>query len=105
MIALFNDKTFESYTEIDEETLNKGLQDGSITIEQKFKEHHNVPANQKRAAKSAKEIYEEMLAEGKDVVIHNGIYCKHIYNTFEAINPISAIDDWDEYEDVYVKNN
>lgn len=97
------DKNLENPIEISEEELNKGLQDGTITIEQKVIEHHIVPENEKRPAKSAEEIYNELKAKGESVVIHNGVYCKFIYNTYEAINPIPAIDDWDEYEEVYVR--
>ena len=65
--------------------------------------HHIIPEEEKRPAKSAEEIFEELKAQDIPVEIHNGIYCKVVYGTFEAINPIPAVDDWDEYEEIYVK--
>lgn len=41
--------------------------------------------------KTAQEIYEELKTQGVEVVIHNGIYCKVVSGTFEAINPIPPI--------------
>ena len=102
MIKLYN-KDLATFTEITEEELQAGLKNGSIVCGERIKERHVVPENEKRPAKSSKEIYEEMKAKGESVVIHNGIYCKFIYNTYEAINPILAIDDWDEYEEIFVR--
>lgn len=99
------EKDLIDFTEVDEGTIQVGLEEGTIETHRKVKEHHIVPESEKRPAKSAEEIYNEMKANGESVVVHNGIYCKFIYNTYEAINPISAIDDWDEYEEVFVKTN
>lgn len=101
-MKLYN-KDLETFIEITEQELQEGLNNGTITMSQKVTEHHIVPENEKRPAKSAEEIYNELKAKGESVVIHNGVYCKFIYNTYEAINPIPAIDDWDEYEEVYVR--
>lgn len=97
------EKDLINFTEVDVETINQGLQDGTIVIGERLKEHHIVPEGEKRAAKSAEQIFNEMKARGESVEIHNGVYCKFIYNTYEAINPIPAIDDWDEYEEIFVK--
>ena len=101
-MKLYN-KDLITFTEITEQELQEGLNNGTITMEQRVIEHHIVPENEKRPAKSAEEIYNELKAKGESVVIHNGVYCKFIYNTYEAINPIPAVDDWDEYEEVYVR--
>lgn len=102
---LLYDKNLQNPVEITEEALNEGLRNGSITTSERIKKHHIVPDKDKRPAKSAEELYNEMKANGESVVIRNGTYCKYIYNTYEAINPIPAVDDWDEYEEVYVENN
>lgn len=97
------EKNLVDFTEVDESVIRDGLQNGTIVMQERIKEHHIVPEDEKRPAKSAEEIYNEMKANGESVEIHNGVYCKFIYNTYEAINPITAIDDWDEYEEIYVK--
>ena len=101
-MKLYN-QDLTTFTEITDSELEEGIANGTITIAERLKEHHIVPENEKRLAKSAEEIYNEMLENGESVEIHNGVYCKFIYNTYEAINPIPAIDDWDEYEEVYVR--
>ena len=93
----------QDFQDVNYEIIANGLRNGEIEIQEKLKEHHTVPAEQKRPAKSAEQIYNELQAQGVPVEIHNGIYCKVVYGTFEAINAIPAIDDWDEYEEVYVK--
>ena len=97
------EKDLVNFTEVDEETINDGIKNGTIQTVERVKEHHIVPENEKRAAKSAEEIFGELQAQGVPVEVHNGIYCKVVFGTFEAINPIPAIDDWDEYEEIYVK--
>ena len=99
------EKNLVDFTDVSAEEIQKGLEDKTIEVKERIKEHHVVPEEEKRAAKTAAEIFEELKAEGVDVCIHNGVYCKFIYNTYEAINPISAIDDWDEYEEVFAKAN
>lgn len=101
-MKLYN-KDLTAFTEITDAELVQGISNGTIIITEKLKEHHIVPENEKRPAKSAEQIYNEMLARGESVEIHNGIYCKFIYNTYEAINPIPAVDDWDEYEEIFVR--
>lgn len=97
------ERNLVDFAEVDDRVIQEGLANGTITIAEKFKEHHIVPQEQKREGKSAEQIYNELLAQGMPVEIHNDIYCKYVYNTYEAINPISPIDDYDEYEEVYVK--
>ena len=99
------EKSLIDFTEVNESEINEGLQNGTITNTERLKEHHTIPEEEKRAGKTAEEIFYELKAQGIPVGIHNGIYCKIIFNTYEAINPISSIDDWDEYEEVFVKNN
>ena len=48
-----------------------------------------------KEGKTAEEIYNEYQGEKKIV---NGIYCKVIHNTYEAINPIPPIVEYDEGE-------
>lgn len=97
------EKDLIHFTEVDVSVINEGLQNGTIKIQERIKEHHIIPENEKRPAKSAEEIFNEMKSRGESVEIHNGIYCKFIYNTYEVINPILAVDDWDEYEEIFVK--
>ena len=97
------EKDLQTFEEVDEQVISEGIQQGTIQVQEILKEHHVVPEEEKRAAKSAEEIFNEMQQAGESVEIHNGVYCKFIYNTYEAINPIVAVDDWDEYETVYVK--
>ena len=97
------ESNLKDFTEVDDSVIAEGLNNGTIKTESIFKEHHVVPAEEKRAGKTAEQVYNELKEQGVPVEIHNGIYCKFIYNTYEAINPVTAIDDWDEYEEVYVK--
>jgi len=46
--------------------------------------------------KTAQEIFEELQEQGVDVIVINGVYCKVVDNTYEAINPIPPVV---EYED------
>lgn len=91
------------FTEVDNKTIIAGLEKKTIVIKERLKKHHVIPEENKRVAKTTEEVFNELMEQGIPVTIHNGIYCKIIYNTFEAINPIPAIDDWDEYEEVFVK--
>lgn len=70
------EKDLETFTEITEEELEVGLENGTITTE--------VIED----GKTAEEIFNELQELGVEVEIHNGVYCKVVYNTFEAINPI-----------------
>ena len=97
------EKNLIDSTEVDAEVIENGLSNGTITIRDRLKEHHIVPADKKQQAKTAEEVYNELKAKGEPVAIHNGIYCRFIYNTYEAINAVPKIDDWDEYEEIYVK--
>lgn len=69
-------KDLTTFTEITDEELELGLENG--TIEAQVIEE----------GKSAEEIYNKLERHGFDVAIHNGVYCKVVYGTFEAINPI-----------------
>lgn len=100
MIKIYN-KELTNYEEVSEETFNDLLSSGKIDIKERFVEHHVIPQEQKREGKTAQQVYQELLAQGVNVRIHKGIYCKIVDKTYEAINPISAIDDYDEYEEVY----
>ena len=51
-----------------------------------------------KEGKSAESIYNELKAQGVDVKIINGIYCKVVYNTFEAINAIPPVVEYEEGE-------
>ena len=48
-----------------------------------------------KEGKSAKQIYNEYQGEKKIV---NGVYCKVVFNTYEAINPIPPIVEYEEGE-------
>ena len=97
------EKNLIDFEEVDDSVIIEGLKSGVVKVEYKLKEHHIIPAEEKRAGKSAEQIFNELKEQGVPVEIHNGVYCKFIYNTYEAINPISPIDDYDEYEEIYVK--
>lgn len=75
MIKLY-EKDSTEFTEISEEELDLGFENGTITTEIIEK------------GKSAETIFNELKEQGIEVTVHNGIYCKVVYNTFEAINPI-----------------
>ena len=77
MIKLY-EKDLETFEEIDEEQLEQGLENQSITT-------HII-----KESVSAETIYKQLKKQGVDVAIHNGIYCKVVYETYEAINPIPA---------------
>lgn len=51
-----------------------------------------------KQGKTAEEIYNELLEQGVEVTIINGVYCKVVYGTFEAINPIAPIVEYEEGE-------
>ena len=55
-----------------------------------------------KEGKTAKQIYDEY--EGKKCV-RNGVYCKVIFNTYEAINPIPPIVEYEEGELEYDSEN
>lgn len=48
-----------------------------------------------KEGKTAEQIYNEYQGEKKIV---NGVYCKVIHNTYEAINPIPPIIEYSEEE-------
>lgn len=72
------EKDLSSFTEIDEEELELGLENGTIEIEVL------------EPSVSAEEIYHQLQEQGVPVAIKKGIYCKVVKGTFEAINPIPA---------------
>lgn len=100
MIKIY-DKDLLTFQEVDDTTFNELLENDSIEVKERFVAHHTIPEEEKRAAKTAEEVYEELLAQGVEVKVHRGIYCKVVDKTYEAINSISAIDDYDEFEEVY----
>ena len=48
--------------------------------------------------KTAQEIFEELQAQGVEVIIINGVYCKVVDNTYEAINPIPPVVEFEDGE-------
>ena len=48
-----------------------------------------------KEGKTAEQVYNEY--QGKKC-IHNGVYCKVVLNTYQAINPISPIIEYEEGE-------
>lgn len=54
-----------------------------------------------KEGKTAEQIYNEYQGEKKIV---NGVYCKVIYNTYEAINPIPPIIEYSEEELLAMEN-
>ena len=48
-----------------------------------------------KVGKSAKQVYDEYQGEK---CIHNGIYCKIKFGTYEAVNPIPPIVEYEEWE-------
>lgn len=48
-----------------------------------------------KEGKTAEQIYNEYQGAKE---IHNGIYCKKLYNTYEAINPIPPVIEYEEGE-------
>lgn len=51
-----------------------------------------------KQGKTTQEIYEELLAQGVNVAIRNGVYCKVVYGTYEAINSIPPVVEYTEEE-------
>lgn len=51
-----------------------------------------------KEGKTAEQIYNELKAKGVPVAIKNGVYCKIVYNTYEAINSIPPIIEYTEEE-------
>lgn len=81
-------------TEYSEQELEQALANGLITKQV-------VYVDTKRPYKSIETIYNELLESGVEVAIHNGIYCKVVGGTFEAINEQTEIDDYVLYEVKY----
>lgn len=48
-----------------------------------------------KEGKTAEQIYNEYKGEKKIV---NGVYCKVVFNTYEAINPIPPVVEYEEGE-------
>ena len=48
-----------------------------------------------KEGKTAEEIYNEY--EGEKIIV-NGVYCKVVFGTYEAINPIPPIVEYEEGE-------
>lgn len=90
MIELFN-KGELLY--ISKEELEQGLNNGTIK-EVVVK----VDEAKKRPYKSAETIFNELKDKGVEVAVKNGVYCKVIGNTLEAINEQTKIDDYIIYE-------
>lgn len=82
----------EDYIEVDESVIEEGLANGIIKVE-----HITFPKKYHRPYKSKETIADELRAKGIEVIVHNGVLCKHIYNTYEAINEQSEIKDYDIY--------
>lgn len=73
------EKDLVNFTEIDDEQFELDFENGNITtyiVEE---------------GKSAETIFNELKEQGENVAIHNGVYCKVVFNTYEAINPIPPI--------------
>lgn len=51
-----------------------------------------------KEGKSAEEIYNELKKQGIPVAIRNGVYCKIVFGTYEAINPIPPVVEYEEGE-------
>lgn len=90
MILYNKDKT--AFGEVEQNVIDEGLQNGSIIVE-----HIKVAKKKKRPYKSSETLYNELKEQGVEVAIKNGIYCKVVYGTFEAINEQTKIDDYDIY--------
>lgn len=75
MIKLY-EKNLKTYQEIDEEQLELGLDNGTIDVVEI------------EPSISAETLYNQY--KGQKTII-NGVYCKIIYDTNEAINPIPAV--------------
>lgn len=90
MILYSKDKT--TFEEVDDETIQNGLTNGTIIVERV-----KIPKKNKRPYKSSETIYNELKDQGVEVAIKNGVYCKVVFGTFEAINEQTKIDDYDLY--------
>ena len=51
-----------------------------------------------KEGKTAKTIYKELKRKGVDVAIKNGVYCRIVNGTYEAINSIPPIIEYTEEE-------
>lgn len=51
-----------------------------------------------KEGKTAKEIYDDLKILGFPVAIRNGVYCKIVNGTYEAINPIPPVVEYEEGE-------
>lgn len=96
------DKDKITKIEMDDNDAFEKYNKGEIVEDELFIAHHIIPENEKRPYKSAETIFNELNAQGVPVEIHNGIYCKIVGNTYEAINEQTEIDDYDEYERIFV---